>query len=145
MSNKVFTQMREMAGTDMLTLPPRSHEFLEGKIIDYVEGESITLTFPLYEKYSNPVGMILGGFIPLFFDSTMGPLSYLLAKRPASSLDLNTVFIRPLAYHDEEVKVTASLVNMSRSYILLEGKAWNRNGKLVATATSRMKILEIPS
>ena len=142
--NELFSRIKELVDSNMVTLPPKCHEFLEGKFVNYVEGESLTMTFPLYEKYSNPVGVVLGGFIPLFFDSTMGPLAYLIAKKPVSSLDLNTTFISPLRAAEKEVIITASFVSMSKSYLILEGKAYNSNKKLIATGTSRLKIFDFP-
>ena len=141
---QIFEKMRQMDGAEKVRLPPRSHEFVEGEFVKYAEGQSLTLSFPLYEKYNNPVGIVLGGFIPLFFDSTMGPFSYLVAKKPTTSLDLNTTFLRPAMAADKEIMVTASLINLSKSYVLLEGKALNPQKKLVATATSRMKIIHAP-
>ena len=140
----IFDKMKQMDGASMVELPPKCHAYLEGKFVDYVDGESIAMTFPLYEKYNNPVGILLGGFLPLFFDATMGPFSYLIAKKPATSLDLNTTFLRPVTTADKELKVTVSIISKSKSYLFLEGKAWNAKNKLVATATSRMKIMEVP-
>ena len=139
--NNVFAKMKQMAGSEMVTLPPRCHEYLEGEFVEYVEGQSITMKFPIYEKYNNPAGVILGGFMPLFFDATMGPLSYLLAQRPVTTLDINTTFLRPIMASQKYVTVSASLVNLSKSYLFLEGKAFNPENKLVATSTSRLKIL----
>ena len=87
------------------------------------------------------MGQILGGYLPQFFDLTFGPLSYLVTQKPTTSLDINTAFVSPVTPKDEEVVLVASVVNQSRSYLLLEGRATVGEGRLVATATSRMRIL----
>lgn len=133
--------MAEMEGGKMLTLPPESAKEMNAELIEYVEEESIKVKFPLYEKYNNPVGLILGGFLPVFFDLSFGPLSYLVAKKPATSLDLNTTFIRPITIKDKEIIIKASVINKSKSYLILDAQAFNSKNDLVATATSRMLIL----
>lgn len=140
---RLFEIMKGMSGADFLTLPPNSFAEMDGEIVDYEMGESITCSFPVYEKYNNPAGIMLGGFLPVFFDLTFGPLSYLAAMQPTSSLDLNTTFIKPVTANDREIKVKATVVNKSRSYLILEAQAWNQKGELVGTATSRMKIFPV--
>ena len=137
----IFNQMVKMEGGEMLTLPPNSFVEANAEIVEYVEGKSIAVKIPLYEKYNNPVGIILGGYLPMFFDLTFGPLSYLVARKPTTSLDINTTFIRPMSVADKEVTIKSSVVNMSKSYLLLDAKAFNAKGQLLATATSRLRIL----
>lgn len=137
---KIFEEMGNMKGSENLTLPPNSFTAMDGKIIEYIEGESIRVSFPVYEKYNNPAGIMLGGFLPVFFDLAFGPLSYLVARKPTSSLDLNTTFIRPVTPADKEIVVTASVVNKSSSYLILEAEAFNNKNKLVGRSTSRMLI-----
>ena len=130
-----------MDGGSALTLPPPSFEEANAEIIEYTEGESIVVKIPLYEKYNNPVGIILGGYLPMFFDLTFGPLAYLVTNKPATSLDINTTFIRPIKSSDGEVTIKSSVVNMSKSYLLLDAQAFVSENSLVATATSRLRIL----
>jgi acyl-coenzyme A thioesterase PaaI-like protein len=77
----------------------------------------------------------------VFFDLTFGPLAYLVAKAPATSLDINTTFIRPIRASDGAVTIKSSVVNKSSSYLLLDARAFVVEDKLVATATSRLRIL----
>ena len=141
MATDVFEVMARMDGGSALTLPPPSFEEANAEIIEYTEGESIVVKIPLYEKYNNPVGIILGGYLPMFFDLTFGPLAYLVTNKPATSLDINTTFIRPIKSSDGEVTIKSSVVNMSKSYLLLDAQAFVSENSLVATATSRLRIL----
>jgi len=138
---KVFETMVKMEGGASLSLPPPSFEEAKAEITEYVEGESIVVEIPLFEKYNNPVGIVLGGYLPMFFDLTFGPLSYLVTGRPTTSLDINTSFIRPLKVADGVVRIKSSVVNMSKSYLLLDAQAYVAENKLVATATSRLRIM----
>ena len=139
--NDIFDKMREMLGETTLTLPPESFKDMGAEIVDYVEGQSIEVRIPLYEKYNNPAGFILGGYLPVFFDLTFGPLSFLVAKKPATTLDLNTTFIRPLSVRDKEVIIKSSVVSKGRSYLILDAQAFNLKNDLIATATSRLQII----
>lgn len=141
MATDVFEVMARMDGGSALTLPPPSFEEANAEIIEYTEGESIVVKIPLYEKYNNPVGIILGGYLPMFFDLTFGPLAYLVTNKPATSLDINTTFIRPIKSSDGEVTIKSSVVNISKSYLLLDAQAFVSENSLVATATSRLRIL----
>ena len=141
MATDVFEVMARMDGGSALSLPPPSFEEANAEIIEYTEGESIVVQIPLYEKYNNPVGIILGGYLPMFFDLTFGPLAYLVTKKPATSLDINTTFIRPIKSSDGAVTIKSSVVNMSKSYLLLDAQAFVSEDTLVATATSRLRIL----
>ena len=141
MATDIFEAMARMEGASTLSLPPPSFEEANAEIVEYTEGKSIVVKIPLYEKYNNPVGVILGGYLPMFFDLTFGPLAYLVAKKPATSLDINTTFIRPIKSSDGSVTIKSSVVNMSSSYLLLDAHAFVSEDKLVATATSRLRIL----
>ena len=137
---EVFDAMAKIEGSDALLLPPPSYTDSQAEIVEYVEGQSIAVEIPLFDKHNNPMGIVLGGYVPMFFDLAFGPLSYLVTESPTASLDINTAFIRPLKVSDEKVRIEASVVNISRSYLLLDGQALVDDGKLVATATSRLRI-----
>lgn len=141
MTTEVFEVMAKMEGGSALTLPPPSFQEANAQIIEYIEGRSIVVEIPLYEKYNNPVGIILGGYLPMFFDLTFGPLAYLVTKKPATSLDINTTFIRPVKASDGAVTIRSSVVNVTKSYLLLDAQAFVPENSLVATATSRLRIL----
>ena len=140
-TDDIFNMMREMLGDTTLTIPPESFKEMRAEIVEYVKEQSIEVKVPLYEKYNNPAGFILGGYLPVFFDLSFGPLSFLVAKKPTTSLELNTTFIRPIAIKDKEITIKSSVVNKSKSYLILDAQAFNSKNDLVATATSRLQIL----
>ncbi|MEM6299521.1 MAG: PaaI family thioesterase, partial [Bacteroidota bacterium] len=108
----------------------------------YVPNQSLKIKFPLRPELENPTGSTLGGMLAVYFDLVYGPFSYMVARGAAVSLDLNTTFIKPLiTKKDEFVIVEAVLLNQSKSYILMEGKAYKPDGSLVATSTTRMQKL----
>ena len=137
----IFKLMQGYLGDAPVKIPPESFIEHECEVVSYTEGESIEVSAPLFEKYNNPAGNLLGGYLPVFFDLAFGPLSFLVAKKPTTSLDLNTTFIKPISAKDENIFISAYVVSRSKSYLILEAKAFNPRKQLVATATSRMRIL----
>lgn len=141
-SEDAFEFMKKMMSmTEGLAMPPKCFIEMGGRFVEYKENKSIKLAFPVQERFSNPAGNLLGGMISAAFDNTMGPLSYLTAKRPTASLDLNVTFIKYIRPEDKELIVEANIVKISKKFIIFEGRAYNPDNELIATGTSRMMIL----
>ncbi len=132
---------KAMGSSPELTLPPHCFVEMQGKFIDFKENEFLKMSWPVQEKYCNPAGNLLGGMLSAFFDNTIGPFSYMTAKRPTTSLDLNVTFIRSIPPREKEVIIEARIVKMTKRFLIFEGKAFNPDNDLIATCTSRMMIL----
>lgn len=138
----VYSSMKEDMGAPAgLTLPPNCFIEMEGKFLEHRENEFIKMSFPVQEKYCNPAGNLLGGMMSAFFDNTFGPFSYMTAKKPTTSLDLNVTFIKSISPKEKEVIIEAWIVKHTKTFIIFEGKAYNPDHELLATGTSRMMIL----
>ncbi|MDY6967725.1 MAG: PaaI family thioesterase [Spirochaetota bacterium] len=123
-------------------IPPKCCIEMQEQFLEHVENTSLKTKFPVLEKYQNPMHTMQGGFISAAFDNTIGPFSVLVAKKPAVSLELNTSFISPVTTKDKELIVEIFLISKSRSYLLMNGNAHNLKGKLIATCTTRLKIID---
>ena len=66
MTSDLFNTMAGMPGAENLQLPPRCFTEVNARIVEYVPGEEITIAVPLDERYTNPMGQILGGYLPSF-------------------------------------------------------------------------------
>jgi len=140
--NALFNNINQlMQGGDKLNVPPNCFVEMKGRIIEYHEGSSIKIAFPVEERFTNPAGFLLGGMISAYFDNTFGPFSYLETKAPTTSLDLNVTFIRSISPEEKEIICEAEVVKKTKSFIIFEGKAYNPENKLIAISTSRMMIL----
>ncbi|MGF1533597.1 MAG: PaaI family thioesterase [Bernardetiaceae bacterium] len=124
-----------------LNVPAPAYTHFGGELLALVPDERIRIAFPLKAEQENPTGNTLGGMLAVFFDLAYGPFSYFVARGPAVSLDLNTTFVRPLSTTDARVEIEVWLIEQSKSYLLMEGKAYKSDGRLVATSTSRMQKL----
>lgn len=104
------------------------------KYLDYKENEYINCS-GAGEVLQPRRLSLLGGMISAFFDNTFGP-SYLAAKKPTTSLDLNTTFIKTISPADGELVVEGRIVKMTKRFIIFEGRAYNPDNQLIATCTS---------
>src|SRR3989338_4082122 len=122
-------------------IPPKIFKEIEGSILEYVEGKSLKTSFPVFEKYAGPTGMMQGGIITAAFDNTFGPLSYMVAKTPCISLHINTSYVRPVPCGAESITVHVVIKEKTKKFLFMDGEARNSQGKLVATATTQMMIV----
>ena len=133
--------MNKLSQKNDITVPPLSFIDLGGEIIDYKPNKSLKVSFPIKEKYNNPMNITLGGYFSVFFDLTYGPFSFMEIQGPATSLDLNVSFIKSISISDSKIIIEAKIVNRSKTFINFEGKAYKEDGTLLASSTSRMMII----
>jgi uncharacterized protein (TIGR00369 family) len=142
-SLKILEQeMRELlpgpfAGAEF---PPKCFLSMNAEFVEYESRTSLTVRVPVLDASLNPLQMMQGGFITAALDNTFGPLSYLAAGKPCVTLDITTQFIRPVKAGDE-LTVRATVISRGRNALYMKAQAFNRKGKLVATAGSNALIL----
>lgn len=127
-------RLQEMLGTSAV-FPPPCFVTMNARFTAYESRSMLTVTFPVTENMLNPVGAMQGGFITAALDNVMGPLSYLAMRGPASTLDIHTQFVRAVPAGDS-LTVTARVVSMGPSTLVMTAEARNLRGKLVASATA---------
>jgi uncharacterized protein (TIGR00369 family) len=127
-----------------LALPPPSMTALDTRFEEYVPARSLKATVVVSEKYANAVGLLEGGFLSAMFDNLIGPLSYLTARAPTTSLELTTHFLRPV-FPGGRLRLTAVVRKAGRTAIYIAAEAHNEDNKLVATAMSTVHVLPMPA
>lgn len=123
-------------------VPPPVMREMEAAFESYREGRSLTLSYPLFERYASPTGMVQGGVLAAAFDNAYGPLAFLAASSAAVSLSLDVSYMRPLPVGGGPLEVVVELVERTRRVLFLEGEARDPREKLVATSTSEMLVVE---
>jgi uncharacterized protein (TIGR00369 family) len=118
-----------------LPMPPPCFVTMKGTFLRYEPRTLLTASFPVTKEMLNPVGTMQGGFLAAAFDNVLGPLSYLAARTPCVTIDLNTQFLRGIEA-GETLTITARVVSRSPQTIFMTGEAFNGKGKLVGTASS---------
>ncbi len=116
-------------------------EAMKPRLVDYSQGESIKIKFPVQDIYLNPAGAMQGGFIAAAFDNAFGLLCFLVSDKHALSLDLSTNFLKPIL-NKEELIVAVYLKHKGNTLINMWGEAFNKQGQLAATAVTNMIFLK---
>ncbi|AFU01726.1 MULTISPECIES: PaaI family thioesterase [Nocardia] len=127
-----------------LQLPPPSAKEMDMQFEEYVPGTSLTATVAAPPSYANAVGIVQGGFLSAMFDNLIGPLSYLTARGPTTTLELTTHFMRQ-TFPGQRLRLTAVVRKAGRTAIYLAAEAHSEDGKLVATAVSTVQVLSMPT
>jgi len=116
-------------------------KLMQPKFIEYIEDESITYEFPVLDIYLNPWKCMQGGFISAAFDNAFGALAILATgKFEITSLDLNLNYHRPI-FADDTLLVKVYLKSKGKKIISLWGESFDSSDRLIATATSKIIIL----
>ena len=131
---------RMMPPGSNIELPPKVLVDMEGEFLDYQEGQTLTVRFPVKARYQNPMGHMQGGTIVAAIDNTLGPLSFLVAP-PSVTTQLNTSYIRPVTAEDEHIIITGRVLERTRSQLFMMAEVTNAVGKLVAVSYATCAIL----
>ena len=123
-----------------LQIPPPCLVDMQGEVLEYIEGQSLRLRFPVLKRYQNPMGHMQGGFIVAALDNTLGPFSYLIAP-PSVTTALNTQYLRPVPPSEDHIICTAELVERTRNQLHLRGEARNGEGKVLTLCQAVCQIL----
>ncbi|MFC9433655.1 PaaI family thioesterase [Nocardia sp. NPDC057030] len=127
-----------------LQLPPPSAKDMDMQFEEYVPNKSLTATAAAPPSYANAVGIVQGGFISAMFDNLIGPLSYLTARGPTTTLELTTHFMRAI-FPGQRLRLTATVRKPGRTAIYIDAEAHTEDNKLVAIARSTVQVLPIPA
>lgn len=117
-------------------------KFMKPTFVEYIEEKSLTFDYPVFDIYLNQRKSMQGGFISGAFDNVFGILVYLTVKKhEIASVDLDVNYHRPI-FEDDQLRVTTYIKSKGKRIVYLVGEAYNKEKKLVATATSKIMILE---
>ena len=113
---------------------------------DIVEAESgrVVITAEPNDSHLNPAGTVHGGFSATLLDSCMGlAIQSTLEKGFGSTtLEFKIAFIRPITPETGPVRGEGVVLSMARRVGSAEGRLTDRNGKLLAHATTTCLVFE---
>lgn len=123
-----------------LQIPPPCLLDMQGEPVEYVEGQSLAMRFPVLARYQNPIGHMQGGFIVAALDNTLGPFSYLIAP-PSVTTSLNTQYLRPVTPEMPHITCHAKLVERTRNQVFLAGEVRDDAGRVLVMCQAVCQIL----
>ncbi|WP_162455151.1 PaaI family thioesterase [Pseudoxanthomonas kalamensis] len=124
-------------------IPPACLLDMQGEFLEYMEGESLRVRFPVLARYANPLGHMQGGFIAAALDNTLGPFSYLIAP-PSATVSLNLQYLRPVTPGETHIECHARLLERTRNTLHLAGEALLGDGRRAAVCQAICQILPTP-
>ncbi len=112
-------------------------------IIESAEKGIITFEVIANEHHINVMGGVHGGFAATVLDTVTGcAVQSMLEKRVSyATIDLTVKMMRPVP-KNEKLFAKGAVVNMSKSLGISEASLSNKEGKLLATATSTCLLLK---
>ena len=121
LTEELFQRMNAHPQAEHFTFPPNVYYETGCLFLEHREKAFFKISVPLKPEYNNPGNTILGGYYGMFFDMAFGPFSFLILEKYATTLELNISFLKPLDAKDDYVIVEARPVNISKTFLMLEG------------------------
>jgi uncharacterized protein (TIGR00369 family) len=131
-----------MAPTDRrVQVPPNCDLTLGMVCTDKAEPGRTTWVMKADERFANPVGIIQGGFLAAFADSSMGAASVTYAaaqerKVFSANAEIKVSFLRPAKADGRPMTCTAYVISGGNRAAFLEADVTDADGRLVAKASS---------
>ena len=102
---------------------------------------TIEIEFLVRKEMTNPLGLLHGGISAAILDDIMGMTVASLPKdNPAVSVNLNVNFLGK-AYENEMISARSKLIRQGGQIIAMEGEILDKNGKIIATATCSLLVI----
>ena len=116
---------------------------LDFTMVEVQEGLAIFEGVPGEHAY-NPIGSVHGGYAATLLDSACGcaTQSKLSATQAYTTLELKVSYLRPMTTATGTVRAEGRVINMGRRVAFAEATLKDAAGKLYATATSTLLIIE---
>lgn len=130
-------RMAELLKSGDLKIPPPIFLEMGGEFIAFdPAAKSLTVRFPVQERFQNPLGYMQGGMIAAAVDNVIGPLSFMVAP-PSVTKTLEMTYLRPVPASLAEITVHAWLVAAEGRDLLFEAEVRRGEGTVLARAVAR--------
>jgi uncharacterized protein (TIGR00369 family) len=119
-------------------VPPNCDLTLGMACVDKSEPGRTVWRMPADERFTNPAGILQGGFLAAMADSAMGASSVTWARERkvhSANVELKVSFLRPVR-PGGELTCTAWVVSGGNRAAFLEAEIVDGDGRLVAKASS---------
>jgi acyl-coenzyme A thioesterase PaaI-like protein len=124
-----------------IQLPPPSQQELQIEYLEVIPGKKIKGKIPFQTRFTNPIKTYQGGILTAAIDDHFGPLSYITAERPCTTLSLNTTFLKPFTEKMGFCIIEAEVLQKTKAFIFMRAVVMSPEGDLLAHAESHVAIL----
>jgi uncharacterized protein (TIGR00369 family) len=139
---ELMQRMGQMMASGQLKLPPPIFTDMAGEFVDMdLEAKTLTVRFPVQERYQNPMGYMQGGMIAAAIDNAIGPLSFMVAA-PNVTKTMEVTYLRPIPVSVTEITVTAAFESQQDRELIFVADVLRDDGTKLATARSVNVLLK---
>lgn len=124
-----------------IQLPPPSQLELQIEYLEVIPGKKIKGRVPFQKRFTNPIKTYQGGFLTAAMDDHFGPLSYITAEKPCTTLSLNTTFLKAFTESMGYCIVEAEVLQKTKSFIFMRATLTSPDGDILAHGESHVAIL----
>jgi len=122
---------------------PPIADTLDFNLIEIEEGRAVFAGTPGRHAY-NPLGSVHGGYAATLLDSACGCAvhSCLKPDQAYTTLELKIAYHRAMTIETGPVRAEAKVITMGRRVAFTEGRITDAEGKVYASATSTLILME---
>lgn len=125
-----------------LKLPPPIFTEMQAEVINLdVAAKTLTVRFPVQERYQNPMGYMQGGMIAAAIDNVIGPLSFIVAK-PNITKSMEVQYLRPISDKIKQITVVAAYEGQQDRELTFVADVLRDDGTKLAQARSTNILLK---
>jgi len=135
-------RMGQMMANGQLKLPPPIFTDMAGEYLAMdLEAKTLTVRFPVLERYQNPMGYMQGGMIAAAIDNAIGPLSFMVAA-PNVTKTMEVTYLRPIPASVTEITVVAAFESQNDRELIFVADVLRGDGTKLAQARSVNVLLK---
>jgi uncharacterized protein (TIGR00369 family) len=122
---------------------PGIAESLQFELIEVEKGRALFVGTPGDHAY-NPIGMVHGGYAATLLDSACGCAVHtcLSATQSYTTLELKVAYHKTITRETGPLRAEGSVVSIGRRAAFAEAKLLDGEGRLYASATSTLLVME---
>ncbi|GAC34538.1 PaaI family thioesterase [Paraglaciecola polaris] len=120
---------------------PKFISLLGGKLVDFdVETDACQFEFNIGRDFCHSIDVVQGGFVTAMLDTAMSHAVMALNKEITniSSLEIKTTYLEPT--RAGKLRVEGWAIKKGYKVAFMEGRIYNENNELTATASSVAKL-----
>lgn len=137
---EMLARMAELVQSNGLKVPPPVFLEMGGEFVAFdAVAKSLTVRFPVQERFQNPMGYMQGGMIAAAVDNVIGPLSFMVAP-PNVTKTLEMTYLRPVPASLPEITVHAWLVAAEGRELLFAAEVRRGADTVLAKAVARHHV-----
>jgi uncharacterized protein (TIGR00369 family) len=124
---------------------PKFISMLGGQLVDFdIEKVACTFEFDISKDFCHSIDIVQGGFVTAMLDAAMSHAIFMFDQEVVSisSLEIKTSYLAPT--RAGKLRVEGWAIKRSYKIVFMEGRVYDHNNELTATASSVAKIGRLP-